>query len=162
MSKQVVILNNLSDGFFDKGVKESKKVQYKLGMSISELRSTNQVLPVIFITDSGVAGSFRLDVADSITPDDGANVLLSLNGKRYKRVGGFTQRKEVFINLIAGNDSVVLQFKPFDLSTLVVSRNGFIVNDFGINNKTITFLTSFGNSSGAAIASEEIIVTYSS
>jgi hypothetical protein len=159
MSKNVLILNNLSDGFFDKGVKESLKVQYKLGLSISEVRANNQSLPVIFITDSGLAGNFRLDVADTITLDDGANVLVSLNNKRYKRVEGFTPRKEHFINLVPGTNSVVLQFKPYDLNQLVVTRNGFTANDYGINNKTITFLTAFGNSPGA-VGAEEVLVTF--
>lgn len=161
MPKHIVIANNLSDAYFDKGIKESKKIQYKLGISISELRSVNQFLPVVFITDSGLAGNFRLDIADTATLDDGANVLVSLNGKRYKRVGGFTPRKELFTNLITGNNAVVLQYKPYDLNELFVFRNGDATNDYGVNNKTITFLTSFGNSTGA-VGSEEIQVFYKS
>ena len=159
MPQQVVILNNLSDGYFDKGVKESKKVQYKFGMSITEVRNSNLGLPVIFVTYSGLAGNFRLDIADTITPDDGANVLISLNNRRYKRVDGFTARKESFTNLVIGNNSVVLQYKPYNLNELQVYRNGDLTNDYAINNKVITFLVPFAPSVGA-IMSEEIDVYF--
>ena len=162
MSKKVITLTNLSDQYFDKGVKENKKIQYKLGMFISDVRSTTVSLPVIFILDAGVSAMFKLDNIDNVTPDDGINTIITLGGKRYKKaVGTYTSRKEIFTNLVTGNNSVVLQYVPVSFVDVHVYRNGSLVNDYGINSNTITFVTSFGNSEGG-VGGEEIAVLYKS
>ena len=161
MSKNTLILNNLSDQYFDKGIAESKKIQYKLAMYIADVRTSNITLPVIFILDNDVNSLFKIDLADTITSDDGLSVIVTSTGKRYKKViGNYTSKKETFTNLVVNSNTIVLQNKPHSFVDVQVFRNGDLVSDYSINNTIITFLTSFGASTGA-VNSEEIVVYYS-
>lgn len=160
MAKRTLILNNLSDAYFDKGVKETKKVQYKLSYTVTEVGTSTIYLSVIYVTTPGKEGLFRLDSTDTTSVSDSTNILVSSNGNRYKRVASNTSRRELFTNLTTGN-TVTLTDTPFSLTDLNVYRNGDLVLDYSITGKVITFTTSFGVSTGA-VGFEEIIVTYNS
>lgn len=86
-TKKVVIPDNLSDTYFDKGINTGNKIEYKLNYTVASLRaSSGNVPPTIFITDVGKEGMFKLDSTDVSSVDNLGTVLVTTDGKRYKRV----------------------------------------------------------------------------
>lgn len=60
---------------------------YVATATIAELRAlaSDPPKPVYFVTDYGLEGHFLLDSSDQITADDGADVIVTADGNRYKR-----------------------------------------------------------------------------
>jgi len=84
--KQVVVPNNLSDSYFDKGVNTTNKIEYKLQYTIASLKATSgtNIPPLVYITDTGKEGWFRYDSTDLSTTNDDSITIVS-GSKRYKR-----------------------------------------------------------------------------
>jgi hypothetical protein len=64
--------------------------------SISNLQtSVNIIYPIVFINDAGKEGFFKYDSTDTTSIDDSTNVLVTTDGKRYKRTQGQKYGKSV-------------------------------------------------------------------
>jgi len=85
--KQVVVPNNLSDSYFDKGVNTTNKIEYKLQYTIASLKATSgtNIPSLVYITDTGREGWFKYDSTDSSTANDDSMTIVS-GSKRYKRI----------------------------------------------------------------------------
>jgi hypothetical protein len=121
----------------------------------AELRLYASAATTLFITGSGIAGTFTRDDADTTSADDGTYVIVAANGVRWKRVGGFVTRtgaasfstvtaaasgslrleaaSDYDINLVTSADGIIKIDSPLGISTKASSGGP----DYGATDLTI-------------------------
>jgi hypothetical protein len=133
-------------------------VQIEIVTGVSGLQTYGGINNVVYIDDATYHGIFRYDSTDTTSLDDGKNILVDINNRRFKRELSSRNYTEIFSNLLSGT-TLTLTYKPFDVNSINVYRNGDFEADYTIVNKTLTFSYVFGNSVGA-MGGEEIVVRY--
>ena len=92
--KNIIQPADLSLDFFDIDT-TSEKIKIKQLYNISTLRSLSKNPPLVYVDDT-IKGFFILDNNDTTSVDDGLNVIVNSNNKRYKKqIGDFS----FFVNL---------------------------------------------------------------
>lgn len=128
-------------------------------ITIANLKLNTTTPDLVYVTDSNLEGNFRYDPLDSTSINDNRNIIVTVDGKRYKRLVALGKKDEFFNNILPNTNSVTLQELPYQLENLVVIRNGINTKEYSIVGKVITFIVPFGNSSGG-IYSEVLNCTY--
>jgi hypothetical protein len=132
--------------------------QINIVTGITGLQTYNGTNNVLYVDDDVNHGIFRYDSTDTTSLDDGKNIIVDANNRRFKRESSSINFTQTFSNLLSGTN-LTLTYKPFDVNEISVYRNGDFDTDYTILNKTLTFSYAFGNSIGA-MGGEEIIVKY--
>lgn len=84
-TKRVVTPDNLSNSYFDIGENTSNQIEFKFAFSVSRLKTSTNLPPVVFITDNTKEGLFEYDNTDTTTVGDDIDVIVTNAGRRYKR-----------------------------------------------------------------------------
>lgn len=86
--------------------------------SVSGLKSASTAPDLVFISDSGKEGVFCYDASDTTTADDGLNVFVKNDGKRFKRKSDLAFSRLPFVNTLSQLTSFIdLNVCQFDGST---------------------------------------------
>lgn len=86
--------------------------------SVSALKSASTAPDLVFITDSGKEGLFCYDASDTTTADDGLNVFVKNDGKRFKRKSDLAFSRLPFVNTVSQLTNFIdLAVCQFDGST---------------------------------------------
>ena len=92
---------NLSPSFFDMGETNANQIEAKFAYSVAKLKASVSTPTVIFITDIGKEGIFCFDATDTISADDGVNIIVKTDNKRYKRKSDVAFSRLPFVNKIS-------------------------------------------------------------
>lgn len=84
-TKRVVTPDNLSNSYFDIGENTLNKIEFKLAFSVSRLKTSTNLPPVVFITDNGKESLFEYVAEDTTSVGDDINIIVTNSGKRYFR-----------------------------------------------------------------------------
>ena len=82
---KVITPANFSPSFFDLGENTANLIEPKFGYSVAKLKASVYTPTVVFVTDLGKEGVFCFDATDITSVDDGINILVKADTKRYKR-----------------------------------------------------------------------------
>jgi hypothetical protein len=134
-------------------------VQIEIVNGVTGLQNYTGANVIVYVDDNTYHGIFRYDSTDITSLDDGKNILVDINNRRFKRELSSRSFTQTFSNLLSGT-SLTLTHTPFDVNSIGVYRNGDFDMDYTILNKTLTFSYAFGNSIGAMGDGEEVIVRY--
>lgn len=84
-TKRVVTPDNLSNSYFDIGENTSNQIEYKFAFSVSRLKTSTNLPPIVFITDNGKESLFEYVAEDTTSVGDDINIIVTNSGKRYFR-----------------------------------------------------------------------------
>jgi hypothetical protein len=146
-SGTIALLSDISGG-----------IKIDIVTGVAGLQTYGGINNILYVDDATYHGIFRYDSTDTTSLDDGKNILVDINNRRFKRELSSRNYTEIFSNLLSGT-TLTLTYKPFDVNSISVYRNGDFDADYTIANKTLTFSYAFGNSVGA-MGGEEIVVRY--
>ena len=149
-SGTIALLSDISGG-------GSSGVSIDLVTGVTGLRTYSGTNNVLYVDDNTYHGIFRYDSTDTTSLDDGNNIIVDSNNRRFKRELSSRSFTQTFSNLLSGT-TLTLTYKPFDVNSISVYRNGDFDTDYTISNKTLTFSYAFGNSIGAMGSGEEVTV----
>lgn len=126
-----VTTTDLSDEYFNKFGAIELKDKY----SITNLKSSPNVQPLIFITDVGKEGWFLYDSTDTTSTGDDINIIVTSSNKRYKKKSIFlTEYNNILLRL---NN---LEYVP---QTITSFTNNKSVNEKGDNVSSVVFSYGF-------------------
>jgi hypothetical protein len=150
-SGTIALLSDISGG-------GSSGFQIDIVTGVAGLQNYTGLNTVLYVDDATYHGIFRYDSTDTTSLDDGKNILVDINNRRFKRELSSRNYTQIFSNLLSGT-TLTLTYTPFNVNSISVYRNGDFDTDYTIVNKTLTFSYTFGNSVGA-MGGEEIVVRY--